>query len=91
MARFLDDEETLVLAPQVMVEFVHIVTDPRRFADPLPLERAIDRAEMWWHAKEVLQAFPTDESVQGKTPTAQENTAALTDPSGTSRRRNHGG
>ncbi len=64
MDGFLDVEDTLVLAPQVLTEFVHIVTDSRRFADPVPVVRAIARAEFWWHAKEVSQAFPTDDSVR---------------------------
>lgn len=59
---FLDTGDTMVLAPQVMNEFVHVVTDPRRFASPLPMDQAIARAEVWWHARDVSHAFPTDDS-----------------------------
>ena len=53
-----------MLAPQVLSEFVHIVTDPRRFANPLPMERALDQAAFWWNAAEVQHAFPTPESTR---------------------------
>ncbi|NBV96823.1 MAG: hypothetical protein EBT30_04635 [Verrucomicrobia bacterium] len=43
------------LAPQVLMEFLHVVTDPRRFQKPLPMEEAVSRAEFWWGAKEVRQ------------------------------------
>ncbi len=52
MDQFLDAEDSLVLAPQVMAEFIHVVTDPRRFSNPMPVVRAITRAEFWWHTKE---------------------------------------
>ncbi len=52
------------LAPQVLMEFLHVVTDPRRFQKPLPMEEAVSRAEFWWGAKEVRQIQPSTESVQ---------------------------
>ena len=55
--------DTLALAPQVLAEFIHIVTDPRRFSKPLPIGQATSRAEFWWNAREVTQVFPRDESV----------------------------
>jgi len=55
--------DTLVLAPQVLSEFIHIVTDPRRFSDPLTIDQATSRAEFWWSAREVSHAFPGHESV----------------------------
>ena len=55
--------DTLVLAPQVLAEFIHIVTDPRRFSDPLPVDQATSRAELWWNAREVAHAIPGNESV----------------------------
>jgi predicted nucleic acid-binding protein len=53
----------LFLAPQVLAEFIHIVTDPRRFTDPLPIDRAVSRAEFWWNAKEISHAFPNHDSM----------------------------
>ena len=54
-----DASQPLGLAPQVLAEFVHIVTDPRRFANPLPMEKALHQAAFWWNAAEVQHAFPT--------------------------------
>ncbi|NBS07700.1 MAG: hypothetical protein EBS69_10065 [Verrucomicrobia bacterium] len=46
------------LAPQVLMEFLHVVTDPRRFQKPLPMEKAVSRAEFWWGAKEQHRIRP---------------------------------
>ena len=54
--------DTFSLAPQILAEFIHVVTDPKRFSDPLTLAQAIERAEIWWHAAEIIQVFPTAES-----------------------------
>lgn len=48
----------LALAPQVLAEFVHIVTDPRRCAAPLDMATALLRAEQVWNATQVMQVFP---------------------------------
>ena len=53
----------LALAPQVLTEFAHVVTDPRRFSRPLEMDEAISRAELWWRAREVLQVFPDSVAV----------------------------
>ena len=60
--KFLKAGDSFALAPQILAEFIHIVTDPRRFSTPLELELAIGRAETWWNATEVVQVFPTTES-----------------------------
>ena len=52
------------LTPQVLMEFLHVVTDSRRFQKPLEMEEAVARAEFWWGAKEVRQIVPGPESVQ---------------------------
>ena len=44
--------ETFALAPQVLTEFVHVVTDPRRFEHPLTMNEALERASKWWDARE---------------------------------------
>jgi len=46
------------LAPQVLAEFVHVVTDPRRCSKPLAFPTALERAELIWNAAQVLQVFP---------------------------------
>lgn len=48
----------LCITPQVLSEFLHIVTDGRRFEIPLSMEEAVERAEFWWQAYEVRRIFP---------------------------------
>jgi predicted nucleic acid-binding protein len=54
--------DTFSIAPQILAEFIHVITDSRRFSLPLTIEQAIGRAETWWDAAEVAQLFPTTES-----------------------------
>ena len=56
--------QPLVLAPQVLTEFVHVVTDPRRFAFPLSLEEALEKAQGWWEASEVKPVYPSLDSTR---------------------------
>lgn len=49
----------LGITPQVMFEFVHVVSDPRRFEDPLPMGRAIEMARHIWDAPETERIAPT--------------------------------
>ena len=67
-ARSLLDEllaagDGLALAPQVLAEYVHVMTDPRRFEKPLAMAHARARAEQWWNAKEVVGVFPRGHTV----------------------------
>jgi len=55
--------DDFALAPQVLAEFVHVVTDQTRIARPLTMDVALDRADMWWTAGEVTQVFPTDAAI----------------------------
>lgn len=43
---------SLALAPQVLAEFAHVVTDPRRFEHPLDMAAALEMCEQWWNAVE---------------------------------------
>jgi hypothetical protein len=52
----------LLLAPQVLGEFIHVVTAPRRFQRPLSVSDAMAKARFWWNAAEVLHLFPNDAS-----------------------------
>jgi predicted nucleic acid-binding protein len=54
--------DTFSISPQILAEFIHVVTDPRRFSLPLTLEQAVERAEIWWNAAEIVHIFPTSES-----------------------------
>jgi hypothetical protein len=49
------------LAPQILQEFLHVASDPRRFENPLPFEDAIRIARGLWGAREVAQIIPTPE------------------------------
>jgi predicted nucleic acid-binding protein len=60
LARLLAAGDLLAIAPQVLAEFIHIVTDPRRFALPLDVTAARQLAEQWWTAREVMRVFPDD-------------------------------
>lgn len=52
----------LALCPQVLSEFLHIVTDARRFSSPLNMENAVDRANRWWNARQIRQILPSVDS-----------------------------
>jgi predicted nucleic acid-binding protein len=58
----LQPQVPLALAPQVLAEFIHIVTDPRRFQKPLTADEAVAKARFWWNAGEVQHVFPGNES-----------------------------
>jgi predicted nucleic acid-binding protein len=56
----LDSQVPLALAPQVLAEFIHVVTDPQRFQKPLTAGEAVAKARFWWNAAEVQHVFPSD-------------------------------
>jgi predicted nucleic acid-binding protein len=51
------------LATQVLIEFVHIVTDPRRFSAPLTMEAALARARAWWDSLGMQRIESGDDAV----------------------------
>ncbi|MEY5010121.1 MAG: tRNA(fMet)-specific endonuclease VapC [Verrucomicrobiota bacterium] len=56
--------QPLALAPQVLTEFVHVVTDPRRFSAPLSMDEALEKAQGWWESTEVKPVYPSLESTR---------------------------
>jgi len=56
--------DRLVLTPQVLAEFIHVVTDNHRFAAPLSIGAAVERASIWWHAEEVFPIYPGAETAR---------------------------
>ncbi len=64
LARLLGAGDRLELAPQVLAEFLHIVTDSRRFAKPLDMTSARRITLEWWTGREVEQIFPNDDATQ---------------------------
>jgi predicted nucleic acid-binding protein len=64
LARLASAQDQIAIAPQVLAEFVHIVTDARRFALPLDMLTAQHLAEQWWSAADVIHVVPDDGAVQ---------------------------
>jgi len=60
----LDKGGKLALAPQVLTEFMHVVTDGKRFERPLSMDDALSKAQVWWNAAEVERIYPTAEATQ---------------------------
>ena len=60
LARLTAGGDQIALAPQLLAEFIHVVTDPRRFAQPLEVTADQRLAEQWWTASEAVQVFPND-------------------------------
>jgi predicted nucleic acid-binding protein len=56
--------DQLAIAPQVLSEFIHVVTDQRRFQKPLTIQEAIAKSRFWWNAVEVRRVYPTAESTE---------------------------
>ena len=44
---------TFGLTTGILAEFIHVVTDPRRFSQPLSMAHALSNAHFWSHAAEV--------------------------------------
>jgi predicted nucleic acid-binding protein len=63
-ARLLEQGCSFALAGQVLCEFIHIVTDPKRFEHPLSVEAAINRSSIWWNLKEVKNLSSSGWAVQ---------------------------
>ncbi|NIL99048.1 MAG: PIN domain-containing protein [Planctomycetales bacterium] len=64
LAALIAHGDRLSLAPQVLAEFIHVVTDPRRFTQPLSIDDARNLALQWWSAAEVDHAFPNAAAAQ---------------------------
>lgn len=63
LSELLDKGDRVAIAPQVLAEFVHVVTDARRFQQPVSIELAVDKSQRWWSADEVDQVFPSEPAV----------------------------
>jgi predicted nucleic acid-binding protein len=49
---------SMALVPQVIQEFLHVVTDPRRFERPLSMKDGLRWARSLWGAAEVVRVLP---------------------------------
>ena len=63
LQQFRAQGDRFALTPQVLAEFIHVVTDPKRFTQPLSMTEALDRANLWWHSPEVDQLSPGGPSI----------------------------
>ncbi len=52
------DGNQLGLTPQVIFEFLHVCTDPRRFQRPMKMEQATSVAAELWNGREIVQITP---------------------------------
>ncbi|MEE4175301.1 MAG: type II toxin-antitoxin system VapC family toxin [Xanthomonadales bacterium] len=50
------------ICAQIMGEFAHVVTDPKRFSEPLDISDALEITRQWWHAMECRVVEPTSHS-----------------------------
>ncbi len=64
LTQLLSAGDVIAIAPQVLAEFIQIVTDPRRFTQPLDMNAARHVAEQWWTASDVVHALPDAGAVQ---------------------------
>jgi len=64
LSRLLAGGDRVALAPQVLAEFIHVVTDPRRFSQPLDMTGALRLPQQWWTARQVDHVFPDDDATQ---------------------------
>jgi predicted nucleic acid-binding protein len=62
--KLIREKATLALVPQILCEFIHVVTDARRFERPLSVEEAVERSEFWWNLREVAHLSVTSDSVR---------------------------
>ena len=63
LARHAKRGETFALCPQVLAEFIHVVTDRKRFAQPMEMSVAVRQAEIWSTAVDVQQYLPHENAV----------------------------
>jgi hypothetical protein len=57
--------DCVALAPQLVAEFVHVVTDDLRFQQPFSIDTALNKSEHCWNAAETDRIFPNDAAVAG--------------------------
>lgn len=63
LVRLVAAGDRIAIAPQILAEFIHIVTDSRRFTQPLTVAEARNIAEQWWTSAEVDHVFPNDAAI----------------------------
>lgn len=54
------NNDQVAIAPQVLTEYLHIVTDGRRFVTPFDMSSALNTIERIWIARETVRVYPSD-------------------------------
>lgn len=54
----------LVIFCNVFNEFLHVITDERRFVNPIPMEKAIERCWFWIDQERVKVVYSDDDSLK---------------------------
>lgn len=60
--QLMDKGKLLAICPTVIDEFLHVVTDPRRFERALTMVKAIRIAETWIQSQETVYLLPSEAS-----------------------------
>ena len=55
-------ENRIAVSDDVLFEFVHVVTDPKRLKSPLTMVAALDWAEALWSGRETQPLLPSPET-----------------------------
>ena len=64
LAYFLANNTSLALCPIIFDEFIHVVTDAKRFENPLSMDQATGVVRDWLQSKETVLQLPTEESIK---------------------------
>jgi len=59
-----DEDSVLVIYSNVFNEFLHVVTDARRFQRPVPMEKAIEKCWYWIDHERVRVVYSDDNSLK---------------------------
>ena len=64
--RWLDEmllrNQSFAITSGILADFIHVVTDARRFENPLEVSQALERAAFWAEAREVTLLSANDEA-----------------------------
>jgi predicted nucleic acid-binding protein len=63
LTSFIAAGDSVAIAAQVLAEFIHVVTDAKRFLNPMTINVARDAAQKWWTAKEVIPTYPNADAI----------------------------
>lgn len=60
----LASQTKLALCPTIFDEFIHVVTDGKRFESPLTIQQALEVVHNWQHSHETVLQLPTEDSLK---------------------------